>query len=372
MPLHLSATIKTGSNNVNMVVKGDQEKIRALLKDTITLLCKNGLNYNAEFCIEALIGITLDKDDVFLVSINETVKNGLLEAKGSDSELEAVSVDTAQVVSHQPRKRRGPSVQPQHRAGTTTPRVKAEQHSDEDVQDIQEIVDYNPHVDMATPPPGKRRRGPVEKRALIKQEPARGNSWGAAPQGQDDQTANNSFMATDGSGEAVGGVSEDADLSHVLHSGALVPLSRQTEDGANWTDTSMHSTSENATDVNDPNQGYESEAPQGMLGFRPEQLIGPGTDKVCQICGRMFQYRKGFVEHMRLHNGQYRYHCDVCGKGFMIKSQYEDHLNVHANRKPFECSVCGKCYPSRKSLRKHMMCLHEPGGKDGNTQSTTE
>ncbi len=58
-----------------MVIKADQQKIKTLLKDTITLLCKNGLEYNAEFCIEALIGITLDKNDVFLVNINETVKS---------------------------------------------------------------------------------------------------------------------------------------------------------------------------------------------------------------------------------------------------------------------------------------------------------
>ena len=59
---------------IKMVLKPDQERLKALLKETITLLCKNGLNYSSEFCIEALIGITLDKDDVMLVSINETVQ----------------------------------------------------------------------------------------------------------------------------------------------------------------------------------------------------------------------------------------------------------------------------------------------------------
>ena len=58
-----------------MVLQEDRERVQALLKDTITLLCRNGLSFRSEFSIEALIGITLDKDDVFLVSINESIKS---------------------------------------------------------------------------------------------------------------------------------------------------------------------------------------------------------------------------------------------------------------------------------------------------------
>ena len=54
-------------------LRTDQQRVKTLLKDTITLLCKNGLHFKSEFGIEAVIGITLDKQDVFLVSIHETV-----------------------------------------------------------------------------------------------------------------------------------------------------------------------------------------------------------------------------------------------------------------------------------------------------------
>lgn len=54
-------------------LRSDQERVKALLKETITLLCKNGLEYKNRFCVDALIGITLDEDDVFLVKITETV-----------------------------------------------------------------------------------------------------------------------------------------------------------------------------------------------------------------------------------------------------------------------------------------------------------
>ena len=67
-----------------MVLKADRERVKALLTETITLLCKNGLKYQSEFAIEALIGITLDRDDVFLVSIKETICSDLGIDKGYD------------------------------------------------------------------------------------------------------------------------------------------------------------------------------------------------------------------------------------------------------------------------------------------------
>lgn len=63
----------------------DQEKVKTLLSDTIKLLCKNGLNYTDEFCIEALIGITVDKNHVFLVNINETIPKDVTRKTGTGS-----------------------------------------------------------------------------------------------------------------------------------------------------------------------------------------------------------------------------------------------------------------------------------------------
>lgn len=54
-------------------LKTDQQRIKELLSETIVLLCKNGLHFEKEFSIEALIAITLDQKDIFLVSIKETV-----------------------------------------------------------------------------------------------------------------------------------------------------------------------------------------------------------------------------------------------------------------------------------------------------------
>ena len=52
-------------------MKPDQERVRNLLTDTVTLLCKNGLQYQTELRVQGVLGITLDDSDVFIVHINE-------------------------------------------------------------------------------------------------------------------------------------------------------------------------------------------------------------------------------------------------------------------------------------------------------------
>lgn len=68
-------SLKCLSVVMTMALKPDQQHIKDLLTETITLLCCNGLHFKAEFSIDALIGITLDQNEVFLVSIKETFQN---------------------------------------------------------------------------------------------------------------------------------------------------------------------------------------------------------------------------------------------------------------------------------------------------------
>ena len=61
-------------------MKPDQERVKNLLTDTVSLLCRNGLAYQDELKVEGLIGITLDNNEVFLVHINQTFSTGGGEA----------------------------------------------------------------------------------------------------------------------------------------------------------------------------------------------------------------------------------------------------------------------------------------------------
>ncbi|KAI0229555.1 hypothetical protein LSAT2_020007 [Lamellibrachia satsuma] len=54
---------------------GRNERVRSLLTEAVTLLCKNSVFYKTELIIEGLLGVTVDTKDVFLVNINQKVNN---------------------------------------------------------------------------------------------------------------------------------------------------------------------------------------------------------------------------------------------------------------------------------------------------------
>jgi len=52
-------------------MKADQERVKVLLTDTVTLLCRNGLHFQKQLRVQGVLGITVDDSDVFIVHINE-------------------------------------------------------------------------------------------------------------------------------------------------------------------------------------------------------------------------------------------------------------------------------------------------------------
>ena len=66
-----------------MDLKGDQEKVCSMLRDPVSLMCKSGLHYQLEISIEGLIGVTIDKKEVFLVSIKDLIQDGPLHVEQS-------------------------------------------------------------------------------------------------------------------------------------------------------------------------------------------------------------------------------------------------------------------------------------------------
>lgn len=56
-----------------MLLTEEQLKVKALLAETVTLLCRDGLRFKSEVRIEGLIGITIDHEQVVLVNINEAI-----------------------------------------------------------------------------------------------------------------------------------------------------------------------------------------------------------------------------------------------------------------------------------------------------------
>jgi len=56
-------------------MREEREKLRKLLRDTVSMLCRNSLQYERHLRIEGVIGITVDDDDAFLIHINDNVGN---------------------------------------------------------------------------------------------------------------------------------------------------------------------------------------------------------------------------------------------------------------------------------------------------------
>ena len=118
-------------------MKAEQERVRNLLTDTVTLLCKNGLQYQTELRVQGVLGITLDNNDVFIVHINEKfggdiggaisirndegdatktllggVRFGAKKSRGESETPVAVNTRTGEVVHRRRRRSRESSTSP--------------------------------------------------------------------------------------------------------------------------------------------------------------------------------------------------------------------------------------------------------------------
>lgn len=49
----------------------EQQRVSSILLDSLALLCKNSLTFKTELTVQGLIGITVDRDNVFLVQIDQ-------------------------------------------------------------------------------------------------------------------------------------------------------------------------------------------------------------------------------------------------------------------------------------------------------------
>lgn len=75
--------------------EADKMKIKQILTATVVSLCNNGLSFDSELCVEGLLGITLDKKEVLLVNIKETI-NGTMKKKLKPAESQSQGVRLTQ------------------------------------------------------------------------------------------------------------------------------------------------------------------------------------------------------------------------------------------------------------------------------------
>lgn len=271
-----------------MVVKAEQERVKTLIADTVSLLCKNGLHYTKEFCIEGLLGITLDRDEVFLVNIKELVKS---EGQ-QDSDSEHSADETPSKTSAKRKRRRSKSKQIEGGNGDV----------DESSNDTSASFAQPSSVDNSSEPPAKKSSIKEERTeevsddedlVFIKDEP-----------GQD-------FSAFTSNEQSFSGAQTNNILGDLSQQGSLyaTPTSAAGIASQGW----------------DPSQAASFS--QQSLSSQPNTLNASGQQQLkCPVCARPSSSMGNLKRHLLIHEGKYRYSCEHCGKGFSNKYDMLDHL----------------------------------------------
>lgn len=80
-------------------MKADQDRVRMLITQTITMLCKKGLEFESELRVQGLLGVTVDNKDIFLIHLNEKYDN-VSDTKDVLPRQESVATSTGNERSH--------------------------------------------------------------------------------------------------------------------------------------------------------------------------------------------------------------------------------------------------------------------------------
>ena len=74
-----------------MVLSADQERMKSMIQEAVSALCRNGLLFDTEVSVEGLIGITIDKSNVFLVSIRDMISKEAEQSTSAETVAETQS-----------------------------------------------------------------------------------------------------------------------------------------------------------------------------------------------------------------------------------------------------------------------------------------
>ncbi|ERE75552.1 zinc finger protein [Cricetulus griseus] len=70
-------------------------------------------------------------------------------------------------------------------------------------------------------------------------------------------------------------------------------------------------------------------------------------------CGKDFNMKQYFDEHMKTHTGEKPYICEICGKSFTSRPNMKRHRRTHTGEKPYPCDVCGQRFRFSNMLKAH-------------------
>ncbi|XP_073693591.1 uncharacterized protein [Garra rufa] len=73
---------------------------------------------------------------------------------------------------------------------------------------------------------------------------------------------------------------------------------------------------------------------------------------VCNVCNKIFNYKRSLRRHRRFHTGERPHGCSLCPKAFILRKTLRQHTKAHF-RRPYSCTQCGKRFKHWRKLRLH-------------------
>ena len=79
----------------------------------------------------------------------------------------------------------------------------------------------------------------------------------------------------------------------------------------------------------------------------------------CQQCPCTFVSMGGLNRHVRnIHQKLVKFRCQTCGKGYEGRRNYHDHMATHAGVKRNVCMICQAQFTFKRGLKVHVMRFH--------------
>lgn len=100
------------------------------------------------------------------------------------------------------------------------------------------------------------------------------------------------------------------------------------------------------------NENDQEASTSSLTGDTPPAIIT--GNQVCDLCGKMFQFRYQLIVHRRYHTERKPFTCQVCGKAFTNAQELTRHGKCHLGGSMFTCAVCFHVFANAASLERHM------------------
>ena len=79
----------------------------------------------------------------------------------------------------------------------------------------------------------------------------------------------------------------------------------------------------------------------------------------CVQCACTFASKEGLNRHVRhVHQKLVKFRCQICGKGYDDRRNYYDHMATHTGVKRNVCTICQAQFTFERSLKVHVMRFH--------------